>query len=99
MALFERLVGSEEPKIGVHGFAAALRFWALGLLTRANIKSSFGLGVESDADFDWLETKYNAAADKVSFIASLEQLLILAEEGRFDLRTKATFAGVVDSLI
>ena len=99
MALFEKLVGTAKPKLPIHSFAGSLHLWAKGLVARADIVASFGLDAGDDADLDFLKNKYDGAANKTDFIATIEMLLICGEdEGRFGLDNKATFVAAVNQL-
>ena len=99
MALFEKLVGTEDPKLPIHTFAGSLHLWAKGLVTRADIVASYELDAGDDADLDFLKSKYDASANKTDFIATIEMLLIHGEDGgRFGLDNKATFVAAVNQL-
>lgn len=43
MALLDRLTGEEDPKIGIHGFQAALREYARGQITKSSIATNYGI--------------------------------------------------------
>lgn len=113
MALFEKLVGTEEPKLPIHTFAGSLHLWAKGVISRADIVASYGLNGDDEADLDFLKGRYDAiptvtptggrgaskAADKTDFIATIEMLLIHGEDGgRFGLDDRAAFVAAVNQL-
>lgn len=99
MALFEKLVGTAEPKLPIHTFAGSLHLWAKGIISRANIVASYDLNADDDGDLDFLKNKYDAAVNKTDFIATIEMLLIHGEDGgRFGLDDKATFVAAVNQL-
>jgi len=105
MALFEKLVGTEQPKLSVHTFVGSLHLWAHGLITRAQLVASYGLDAADDADLDFLKNKHDAitgaglVANKTEFIAMVEMLLFQGEDGgRFGLNDKATFVAVINQL-
>lgn len=98
MALFESLVGIEAPKIGVHGFVAALREWQDGALTRADIVAEYGLDAGDDADLDFLKNTLAASAYQPKFVAVLEQVLVLGEEKRFGYEVKTTAVARINSV-
>jgi hypothetical protein len=50
MALLARLTNGEEPRIGLHGFNSALREYARGQKSRADIESTYSI---SAADAQW----------------------------------------------
>ena len=81
MALLDRLIGSEQPKIGVHQFQAALAEWEDGALTRAEVIAAFAIGQAEESELDWLKARYVAAADKERFKKVLDNVLLLAEAG------------------
>lgn len=84
MALFARLVGTEEPKLGVHQFMAALSELARGRMIRADIVTAFGLSASEDAELGAIIEKVGRVitpSDRLFSIHELEQVLILAEAG------------------
>lgn len=83
MALYARLIGTEEPKIGVHQFMAAISELIRGEATRAEIISMFGLRLEDETDLDLLINKGAAlnAGDRFEFARVIHDTLLLAEEG------------------
>ena len=84
MALFARLVGSEEPKLPVHQFMAALSELARGQMTRAEIVTAFDLTVAEDADLGLVIQRAQqelTVTARLLWLHELEQVLILAEGG------------------
>ena len=84
MALFNRLIGTEEPKLSVHAFAAVIFDYVAGEVTRAEIISAFGITAAEEAALDTVLAKVdglaNATAKKV-WCLELENVLILGEGG------------------
>ena len=61
--------------------------------------ASYDLDASDEADLDFLKSKYDAAADQVNFIATLEMLLIHGEDGgRFGLGNRTTFVAAINQL-
>ena len=86
MALIERLLGDEEPKISVHGFFAANQEVVSGNLTAAQVKTYLGMDAAAQAEYDSLIALYptgtTAAAyfNKSTFISRIHAVFILAEQ-------------------
>lgn len=92
MSLFARIApGAGETRISVHRFGAALRQWAAGELTRAQIVSAFTLSVAEQAELDALRATYdalgtgNAAAAfaKAAWLDRMEDVFVLVESGDY----------------
>ena len=98
MPLFEKLVGSEDPKLAVHQFVAGLHDWEDGVSTRAEIISAFGLSVADEVDLDWLKSKYLASSDKKHFIIVLEGCLCLGEQNLLGYDIKTNFIARITGL-
>lgn len=84
MALFARLVGTEEPKLSVHAFAAALFDYVDGEATSAQIASAFGLSAAEQTDLGAVLTKIDGLATTAArhfWTVRCERVLMLAEGG------------------
>lgn len=87
MALVERLMGLEEPKIPVHDFFAAQNEIIAGRLTIAQVKTALGMDAAAQAEYDTLAataptgTTATALANKALFISGIHAVFILAEGG------------------
>ena len=84
MGLLQRLIGTEEPKLSVHAFAAALGEYRNGEITGAQAKAAWD--VQSGQE----TTKLNALLARLDAgtitETDVENVLILAETGNpFDL--------------
>jgi hypothetical protein len=95
MALVERLMGLEQPKIPVHDFFAAGHELVMGRLTVAQIKTALGMDAAAQAEFDSLValapsgTSALATAQKAQYVESLHSVFILAEGGYAGYNTAA----------
>lgn len=95
MALVERLMGLEEPKIPVHDFFAAGHELVMGRLTVAQIKTALNMDASAQTEFDALValaptgTAALAVAQKAQFVESLHSVFILAESGYAGYNTAA----------
>jgi hypothetical protein len=87
MALIERLMGLEDPKILVHEFFASQSEVALGFRTVQQVKTYFGMDAASQAEYDALialaPTGSTTAArlNRNDYINSMHAVFILAETG------------------
>jgi hypothetical protein len=87
MALIERLMGLEEPKIPVHDFYAANDGRIRGALTAAQIKTALGMDAAAGAEYDALAAQAPSGGTTANQLARLDYLnkvhcvLILAESG------------------
>lgn len=79
MSLLNRLIGTEEPKIAVHQFWAAMEETANGEMTVQEIKDYLQMSEEDSDEFDWLIGKYQASTDKPRFLYLMHVLYVLAE--------------------
>lgn len=85
MALVERLMGLEEPKIPVHDFFAAQGEVIAGRLTIAQIKTFLNMDAAAQAEYDVLAataptgSTATATANKAIFIEKIHGVFILAE--------------------
>jgi hypothetical protein len=101
MALIERLMDLEEPKIPVHTFFAACSEIVAGRATVQNVKTFFEMNTATAAEFDALiatgptGTTALAMANKALFINSIHAIFILAEA---DVPSYDTPAGVRSKL-
>ena len=100
MALLDRLIGTEEPKLPVHQFQSALDEWALGSTIlgstnaerRTAIINSFSISAEEESDLDFIKQKYDDAVTNgkdVEFRKILDNVLLLAEQERLGYGVKA----------
>ena len=94
MALLDRLIGTEEPKLPVHQFQAALDEWALGSSVLGNnnaqrrtaVINAFNISASEEADLDFIADKYVDAVTNgksVEFSKILDNVLLLAEQEMF----------------
>lgn len=86
MALVERLMGLEEPKIPCHQFFAAASELINGRLTVAQIKTYLAMDAAAQAEFDALValaptgTNATALAQKALYVESQHSIFLLAED-------------------
>ena len=87
MALVERLMNWEQPRISVHQFFAAQTEVVAGRLTVANVKNFLQMDAAAQAEYDALiataptGTTATALANKALFIEKVHSVFILAEAG------------------
>lgn len=85
MALVERLMRLEEPKIPVHFFFAAQSEVIAGRITIAQVKAFLNMDVACAAEYDALAataptgSTSTALANKALFIEKIHAIFILAE--------------------
>jgi hypothetical protein len=95
MALVERLMGLESPKIPVHDFMAAAQEIVAGRLTIAQVKTALNLDAAAQAEFDTLAataptgTTATALANKALWVHSMHAVFVLAEGGYTGYNTAA----------
>lgn len=95
MALVERLMGLEEPKIPVHDFFAAAMEIIAGRLTVAQVKTALSLDTAGQSEFDALAataptgTSATALANKGLWVNSMHSVFVLAEGGYAGYNTPA----------
>lgn len=95
MALIERLMGIENPKIHVHTFFSAAHERVHGAMTRQNAIDAFGMDAAAIAEYDVLAatapTGTNAlqTALKAMWVNRIHAVLILAEDGVAGYNTAA----------
>jgi hypothetical protein len=86
MALVERLMGLEEPKIPVHTFFAAQSEVIRGAVTVAQVKTYFAMDAAAQAEYDSLVataptgSTATALANKALFMEKVHAVFILAED-------------------
>ena len=99
MSLLDRISGnSDEEKLSVHQFQASGRLWAYGIITRADLISSFDITAAEEPELDFLNTKFNDALNKEAYLNGIDALEMLAEQNRFGMDTQATFVAAVNAL-
>lgn len=98
MALIDRLIGSETPKIPVHQFYSALIEWNGGATTRANIVAYFGLSSGDENDLDWLAGKFQASSDKREFADRLHGIFMLAEANYTGYTTQTEIVSIINGI-
>jgi hypothetical protein len=99
MGIYARITATDATKITVHRFGAALRQFAAGELTRAQIIAAFSLAGSDVTELDALTATYtgmgtgNAAAAfaKAAWLDRMEDVFILVETGDY-LEAKAKSA-------
>lgn len=95
MALVERLMGLEEPKIPVHDFFAAAQEIIAGRLTAAQVKTALALDAAGQAEFDAIAataptgTSATVLANKALWVHSMHAVFVLAEGGYAGYATPA----------
>lgn len=99
MALVERLMGLEEPKIPVHDFFAAAQEIIVGRLTVAQVKTALNLDAAGQSEFDTLAataptgSTATALANKALWVHSMHAVFILAEAGYAGYNTPTAVRG------
>lgn len=89
MALVERLMGLEAPKVPVHDFFGANHQRIDGVLTRQNVIDLFAMDAASVAEYDALAamaptgTTALATAQKAMFLTRVHSILLLAESRQY----------------
>ena len=92
MGLFARLTATDNTKIHVHRFGAALREWATGGVTRQQVIDAFGLTGDEVTELDAIAAAYTAlpsgnaaqALAKANWLHRMEDIFILTEEGDYN---------------
>jgi hypothetical protein len=85
MALVERLMGLEEPKIPVHAFFAAAQEVINGRLTTAQVKSFLEMDAAAQAEYDTIGATAPsgstalATAQKSLWLEGIHGIFLLAE--------------------
>lgn len=99
MSLFGRITAQDNTKISVHRFGAALRQFAAGQLTQAQVISAFSLSTFEQTELQALVNTYQAlgtgtaaaAFAKSQYLDSMEDVFLLCETGDYN-ETKAKSA-------
>jgi hypothetical protein len=78
MGLWERVVGTEEPKIAVHAFFAMASERRRGKVTDADVYNAFGLSAGEQTEFQTFLALLNK---NVRSAQELHEVLIAAESG------------------
>ena len=95
MALVERLMGLEEPKIPVHDFYAAGNEIIASRLTVAQLKTALVLDAPASTEFDTLVataptgTSALATAQKALWLSGIHSVFLLAYGGYAGYNTPA----------
>ena len=94
MAILPRLLGTEEPRLPIHQFMAALAEYKRGAITGPQIVSGFGLSpTEATQLQDFLD---NLDADTVNR-ALIHDVLLLGERGYYSPSLVATRLGLSEN--
>lgn len=91
MGLYQRITATDDTKVSVHRFGAALRQWAAGQLTRQQIIDGFALAGDDVTNLDALQASYNALPEnnagtiglKVAWLHRMEDVFLLCESGDY----------------
>lgn len=79
MGFYERIIGSERPKLSPHLVAACVGERVRGQMTAAEAKSGLGLSTAEASEFETLVTK--STEDALITPTVVEQVLMLGEGG------------------
>lgn len=80
MALVERLMGIEEPRIPVHQFFAAVGEVVQGNITGAQVKSFLNMDAAAQAEWDAMAaTQPGPVANKAVWVSHIHAVFLLAE--------------------
>jgi len=91
MALIDRLLGTEDPKLPVHQFMAALAEYKRGAITGANIVSAFGLSAgEAISLQSFLNNLDSSSIDRTL----IHDVLLLGESGYYTKTQVTTRLGI-----
>ena len=85
MSLFDRLRGTEEPKLSSHQFQAAMSEWADGAagFSRTTMISGFSLTMDDETELDTLKAIYDSAntdRKRQRLLKAFDSILMLAED-------------------
>jgi hypothetical protein len=86
MGLYTRIRAQDATKITVHRFGAALREWASGGLTRADIIAAFGLTGSDVLQATYTALPSNNTANtlaKAAWLDRMEDVFLLVETGDY----------------
>lgn len=95
MALVERLMGLEEPKIPVHTFFAAMQEVVNGNLTGTQVKNYLNMDQSAQDEYDAIGALYPTGTtalayfNKTTFISRIHAVFILAETREMGYDTPA----------
>lgn len=100
MSLLAKLTGEESPKLPVHQFYAALQEMADGAQTKSGIMAAFGLvtATSDESELDFLIAHFQDSANKERWLSRIHGLLVLAESGYFDYKTKSILSARIQSI-
>jgi hypothetical protein len=79
MALYERFMGLEFPRIPVHQFRGVAAEWKRGEITSAQARTALGLSVAEAVEAQTLVDRVDAAVDPLT-TQEIEDVLFLAEQ-------------------
>jgi len=83
MALYERIMGLEQPKISPHTILAVCAEFVRGRLTKAQVDSILSLSAGEVVELQTLvDTVTGSAVAKLARVIEIQDVLLLAE-GRF----------------
>ena len=91
MGLYERWLGTEEPRLPVHAFAAAMREATRGAVTQPQLVTGFGLDVTAQAELALIQATWAAQPTdraKDAFVTKLHDVMLLVSDG-FYTKAKA----------
>jgi hypothetical protein len=91
MGLYARITATDGTKISVHRFGAALREYAAGGVTRAQVIATFGLTGSDVTELDALAATYTAMPSgstaqvlaKAAYLDRMEDVFLLCETGDY----------------
>ena len=88
MALFNRLIGTEEPKIPIHQFQGAMTEWVLteqdptfDFVSRADVIAAFSIQPAEEAYLDQLFNWFDFASNVLQFAVVFDNVFLLGERG------------------
>lgn len=95
--IYQRLTGGDD-RLSDHEVAAAFLLAASGVKTPAQVKTALGLDAEGIADFDGIQTKYVASANKPIFLLGLIGLLSATQTNR-GINTETQYDNALADLV
>jgi hypothetical protein len=101
MGLFARVTATDNTKVSVHRFGAALRQMAASQLTRQQVIDALALAGADVTEFDALIATYNAmgtgnataAFNKAAWLDRMEDVFLLCETGDYNEAKAKTALG------
>ena len=108
MTVFDRLIGSEEPKIAVHPFYSSIMLYSRGLLTEQQFMDLNGLTADDMGVGTTIAAIFNASTSVVDPVANrqlgrdLWSMLCLAEHDEMNttgLRVESSFETMLGLLV